>query len=173
MAGFLEAYNNFMEFYTGFEPMLKKMLSDNTGMFEEYIRTQLNAGINGNDKPLRPTYLNDPWFKRKESGSWFMKARKYMKWKEEITPPCNVTWFGIRRSPETPNLLIRGDFHDSIRAIPGDGGLRIGSEGVDFSTDIEQKYGQDIYRLSSYARKHFFEEFVKKGLNDYFRKFGL
>lgn len=173
MATFLEAYDNYMEFSKGLVPMLEKLLHENKNMFEAYIREQLNAGINGNDKPLRPTYLNDPYFNTKEAGSFYKNARRYMKWKEEIRPPYDVTLFGIRRSPETPNLIIRGDFHDSITAVPIDKGLRIESRGVSLSNDIEQKYGQAIYRFSSYARRHFMENFIKKGLEDYFRKFGL
>mgnify|MGYP007099531809 CR=1 FL=1 len=45
--------------------------------------------------------------------------------------------------------------------------------GISFSGDIEKKYGQAIYKVGSYARKAFMERYIKQGIADYFRKFGL
>lgn len=174
MASIIEAERNFDELVAGFEPMIRDIMAAQKKEVQVYITEQLYSGINGNDKPLRPTYLNDPYFKNKESGSWYKNARGYMIWKKGITPPYASSWLGIpRRSPETPNLIIRGDFYNSITAVPFDKGLRIESVGVSFSGDIERKYGQAIYKVGSYARKHFIEKYVKKGIANYFRKFGV
>lgn len=172
MANIIEAEKNFNALVEGFESMIRNIMAAQKKEIQIYITEQLYSGINGNDKPLRPTYLNDPYFKSRESGKWYKNARGYMMWKEGITPPYASSWLGIpRRSPDTPNLIIKGDFHNSITAVPFDKGLRIGSVGISFSDDIERKYGQAIYRVGSYARKYFIEKYVKKGIEDYFRKF--
>lgn len=174
MANIIEATKNVEAFVSGFEPMIRDIMARNKKEVQVYITEQLYSGINGNDKPLRPTYLNDPYFKTEEAGQWYRNARGYMTWKNGIRPPYQSSWLGIpRRSPETPNLIITGLFHNSITATPTDKGLKIGSEGVSFSSDIEKKYGQAIYKVGSYARKYFIEKHVKQGIEDYFRKFGL
>jgi len=174
MANIIDAEKNFNALVEGFSSMIHNIMVAQKEEVPVYITEQLYSGLNGNDKPLRPTYLNDPYFKSIESGKWYKNARGYMLWKQSITPPYASSWLGIpRRSPETPNLIIRGDFHNSIVAVPVDKGLRIGSVGVDFSSDIERKYGQAIYKLGSYAKKHFIEKYVKKGISDYFRRFGV
>lgn len=174
MANIIEAEKNVNALVEGFESMIRNIMDAQKKEVQIYITEQLYSGINGNDKPLRPTYLNDPYFKSRESGKWYKNARGYMMWKEGITPPYASSWLGIpRRSPDTPNLIIRGDFHNSITAVPFDKGLRIESVGVSFSDDIERKYGQAIYRVGSYARRYFIEKYVKKGIEDYFRKFGV
>lgn len=174
MANIIEAEKNVNALVEGFESMIRNIMAAQKKEVQIYITEQLYSGVNGNDKPLRPTYLNDPYFKSRESGKWYKNARGYMMWKEGITPPYASSWLGIpRRSPDTPNLIIRGDFHNSITAVPFDKGLRIESVGVSFSDDIERKYGQAIYRVGSYARRYFIEKYVKKGIEDYFRKFGV
>lgn len=174
MANIIEAEKNFNALVEGFESMIRNIMAAQKKELQIYITEQLYSGVNGKDKPLRPTYLNDPYFKSRESGKWYKNARGYMMWKEGITPPYASSWLGIpRRSPDTPNLIIRGDFHNSITAVPFDKGLRIESVGVSFSDDIERKYGQAIYRVGSYARRYFIEKYVKKGIEDYFRKFGV
>lgn len=174
MANIIEAEKNFNAFVEGFEPMISNIMSAQKKEVQIYITEQLYSGLNGNDKPLRPTYLNDPYFKSRESGKWYKNARGYMMWKNRERPPYASSWLGTpRRSPETPNLIIRGDFYNSITAVPFDKGLRIGSVGISFSDDIERKYGQAIYKVGSYARKYFIEKYVKKGIEDYFRKFGV
>lgn len=66
-------------------------------------REQMLRGENAHGGKITPSYLNDPFFKTPE------QARKYAQWKQEITP-------NPRRDFATPNLIIRGDFHESITA---------------------------------------------------------
>lgn len=174
MANIIDAEKNFRMFVDGFEPMIRGIMHAQKKEVQVYITEQLYSGRNGNDKPLRPTYLNDPYFDSPESGGWYKNAKGYMRWKERKTPPYASSLLGIpRRSADTPNLIIRGNFHDSITATPIDKGLRIESVGVSFSGDIEKKYGQAIYKVGSLARRYFFEQYVKQGVADYFRQFGL
>ena len=152
----------------------RDIMVKNKEEFSQYIVEQLWSGINGNDKPLRPTYLNDPYFNTKEAGHWYKNAKGYAAFKQRVAPLMYSSLINAPVSSKgTPNLVITGDFHNSITAVPTDKGLRIESVGISFSNDIEKKYGQAIYKVGSYARKAFMERHIKQGIADYFRKFGL
>ena len=73
----------------------------------------------------------------------------------------------------TPKKQDIGTRMPKATAVPTDKGLRIESVGISFSNDIEKKYGQAIYKVGSYARKVFIEKYIKQGIAEYFRKFGL
>lgn len=174
MANIIDAEKAVKQFVDGFEPMIRCVMVENREEVSQYIVEQLWSGINGNDKPLRPTYFNDPYFKTEEAGYWYKNAKGYAAFKEKNAPLMHSDLINAPVSSKgTPNLIITGEFHDSITATPTDKGLKIGSEGVSFSSDIEKKYGQAIYRVGSYARKTFFRRCLKQGIEDYFRKFGL
>lgn len=174
MANIIEAEINARLFAQGFEPMVRDIMARNKEEVSQYIIEQLWSGINGNDKPLRPTYFNDPYFKTKEAGYWYKNAKGYAAFKQRIAPLMHSDLINAPVSSKgTPNLIITGEFHDSITATPTDKGLKIGSEDVSFSSDIERKYGQAIYKVGSYARKTFMERHIKQGIADYFRKFGM
>ena len=131
-----------------------------------YCKNNYGQGINGNDKPLRPTYLNDPYFNTKEAGYWYKNAKGYAAFKQRVAPLMYSSLINAPVSSKgTPNLIITGEFHDSITAVPAiDKGLRIESVGISFSGDIEKKYGQAIYKVGSYARKAFMERHIKQGI---------
>ena len=119
---------------------------------EDFVREQLEAGESGNGRDLYPTYLNDPYFN--EPGPWKGRARQYMRWKERITPPLQgEKLFLPPRPASVPNLRIRGDFHESIYAKPTGKGLLIGTSSTPLGTDIEEKYGSDIFRLGLNAQE--------------------
>lgn len=65
-------------------------------------KDQMMAGQNAEGTDITPSYLNDPYFKTKR------QAVGYMNWKQRITADS-------RRDAETPNLFIKGDFHNSIK----------------------------------------------------------
>lgn len=173
MATIKEAANKFNLFVFGFEDTIKKTIVNNRLEIIDYVKEQLYSGVNGNGNPLRPTYLNDPWFETKEAGRWYKNASGYAKWKKRHTPPL-PSYLGIQaRDMYTPNLVIRGDFYDSITAIPIDDGISIHSRGVSFSGDIERKYGNTIYRIGPQASEHFIKYVLSPALRSYYSKFGL
>ena len=86
MANIIEAEENFRRFATGFEPMIRDIMVKNREEVSQYIVEQLWSGINGNDKPLRPTYLNDPYFNTKEAGYWYKNAKGYAAFKQRVAP---------------------------------------------------------------------------------------
>lgn len=161
------AYNNLVSLVQDFESTVSQTMRDNRKEFVEYVHEQLYSGINGAEKPLRPTYLTDPFFKTDE------QARSYMKYKKKITAPI-PSWLGIpARSEETPNLFIRGDFYDSITAVPISDGVRIETRGVSFGKDIERKYGSIIFGISSYGKEYFIKYILSPQLKKMAQKYGL
>ena len=154
-------------FVSGFRPMLEACIVRNRGFVEMAVRDQLESGVDGNEKELRPNYLNDPYFKTRK------EAERYMRWKERITPPRESV-LGLRpRAVKTPNLRINGFYHQSIRALATDGGVRVVSGGVDFSPEVEHKYGGALYKLGRTARRKFYRDYLRKELRAYYRRFGL
>jgi len=171
MATFKEAYNNYKKFREGLKPEITKIIQSNSSILTEYVREQLFAGVNGHGKNLRPTYLNDPFFKSEDAGHWKNNAKGYMNWKYSIQPP-RQSYLGYGpRSKETPNLIIRGDFYDSITAIPISDGVRIQSSGVSFGNEIEVKYGSIIFGISPNAKEHFYKNVFKPEFDKYISKF--
>ena len=62
MATIKEALDNVTSLVAGFEGEIQNVMDSNKSLVREFVTEQLYSGVNGNDKPLRPTYLNDPWF---------------------------------------------------------------------------------------------------------------
>lgn len=154
-------------FVDGFRPMLESVLAGNAGFLVNAVRDQLESGLDGDEKELRPNYLNDPYFKTRK------QAEGYMRWKERITPP-RPSWLGLRpRALKTPNLRINGYYHESIKAAAVPGGVRIGSQGAGFAPELERKYGGALYKVGRTARRKFYRECVRRALRDYYRRFGL
>lgn len=78
-------------------------------------RNQMLEGKDSNGNNIRPSYLEDNYFKTKEA------AQKYAEWKQRITP-------NPKRGFETPNLIINGAFHSSVKGV-------VMSDGIKFTTD--------------------------------------
>ena len=92
---------------------------DEMKKYESYLldlnRDQMMAGQNAEGTDITPSYLDDPYFKTRR------QAIGYMNWKQRITADS-------RRDPQTPNLFIKGDFHNSIRIRYGDNEIEFVSE---------------------------------------------
>ena len=127
------------KFAKGLEGELIKQMHEKKELFEEFVTEQLYSGVNGDEVPLRPTYTQDPYFMQFKNPK--AEAERYKKWKAKIQPPAR-SYLGFRpRNIDTPNLIIRGDFYSSITAVPIADGVMIASQGLMFSADIENKYG--------------------------------
>lgn len=88
MANIIDAEKAVKQFVEGFEPMIRDVMVENREEVSQYIVEQLWSGINGNDKPLRPTYFNDPYFNTKEAGYWYKNAKGYAAFKEKCWCSC-------------------------------------------------------------------------------------
>ena len=168
---FQEYAKGWKKFADGIEEVLVKQLHEQKDLFEEFVTEQLYSGVNGDEQPLTPSYSEDPYFNGfknpKKAAAW------YKKWKMRIHPPAR-SYLGFKpRNPDTPNLIIRGDFYSSITAIPIAEGLSIVSEGLTFSADIEKKYGSVIYRIGDKAKKHYIVHYMMKRIDSYMKECGI
>lgn len=175
MATVGDAAINFKKLADGFESMVQRSVKDNGALMEDYVIDQLHSGLNGREKAIRPTYLTDPWFNTKDAGQWYKNPEGYMKWKTKIRPPGGApSYLGhAPRDAKTPNLIIRGDFYDSITAVPVSGGLRMESRGTSFGADVVKKYGTVLLGVGSKGRGHFVEYVLRDDVKAYFKLFGL
>ena len=165
---YLDSWKRFAD---GLEGVLVAQMHNNTSLFEEFIREQLYSGLNGNEQPLRPKYSEDPYFDGFRNPK--KAAEQYKNWKAKIQPPAR-SYLGFRpRDVDTPNLIIRGDFYSSITAIPITDGVSIVSQGLSFSTDIENKYGNVIYVIGEKAKRHYVSYYLIPKINEFMKKCGL
>lgn len=159
MADVRRASENFARLAGALPVVLERLIQKDKALVEDYITDQLYSGVDGNEQDLSPDYLHDPYFKQYGKRADRV-ARGYMAWKMRITPPIR-SWLGLDpRKPNVPNLYINGYYHSRIRATEKEGGLSITGT-ASFSSEIEAKYGSDIYKVSPTARKHFLDEKIK------------
>lgn len=163
-----EAAAYFKQLVEGFDPMVQKVMDDNKEDVRKLVTGQLYSGVNGNDKSLRPKYTNDPWFKTEEAGRWKNNPKGYAAMKNRTTPPERSFQGYPARDYNTPNLIITGTFHDSIRVSSSPGGLKIETRGTDMGADIERKYGSAIFGIGKTSRKYFLDYMLKPELLRYF-----
>ena len=172
MATIFELSKNFKSLINGFEKEALSCMAENIPIFEEYVREQLFHGIGGDGRPLRYTYLNDPFFRSPDAGRWKNNAKGYMYFKNNVLPhKSGTTYLNLPpKKKSAPDLYIRGDFHKSIKGKATEKGVMIGSN-VSFASDIESKYGNIIYGLSPEAKKRFIDTKLYLRLKSYVSKF--
>lgn len=155
----------------GISEEIARCMDENRHEMTASVREQLYSGIDGEGKPLSPSYLADPYFQDpraayfdEERGFWVSCYRRpdlYMDWKRRITPPVPGERLGLPpRAEETPNLFIVGTFHGSIDAKGTGRGVEIFTFGWDEGPAVERKYGSRIFGLSDAAVGHFNERFL-------------
>lgn len=115
-------------------------------------KRQLYDGKLATGADIGPSYLNDPYFKSKES------AQRYSNWKDKITP-------NPKRKKGIPNLYIDGTFYRSIEVKVDVKKIRYGSK-TDLGRKIKNKFTGEIYGLGgeykiSYVQTHLKPEFLK------------
>lgn len=168
-----ESLDSIIKLVNGFDGMLHETMKESRGDVYDLVIDQLYSGLNGRDKPLRPTYLNDPWFKSSESGQWKNNGKGYAMWKKEERAPAPSFQGYPPRDMYTPNLIITGKFYDSIRVSSSSKGLKIETSDMNMGKDIEKKYGSIIFGLGSKSRAYFIEYVLNPALKKYFSKFGV
>lgn len=124
---------------------------DNTlEVISDKNKEQLLAGKSKQGIDIFPSYLDDPYFKSKES------AQRYSDWKDRITP-------NKERKSGTPNLFIDGTYHKS-RTLKRDGDvLQFGATFL--GQEIEAKYGNQIDGLGGHFKKEYQDESLRPALN--------
>lgn len=150
----------------GFEGEVVKCMGENRHEMTVSVREQLYSGIDGDNKPLTPTYSRDPWFQNPRAGfydesahmfvSCYQHPERYIEWKNRITPPEASSRLNLpARDSDTPNLFIVGTFHGSIDARATASGVEIFTAGWTEGPAVERKYGSQIFGLSDPAVGHF------------------
>lgn len=168
---FKQYCEGWMKLANNLEDVLIDQMHKEKDLFEEFITEQLYSGVNGDEEPLRPRYTEDPYFNTFKNPK--KKAEQYKKWKAKIQPPAR-SYLGFKpRDVDTPNLIIRGDFYASITAIPIADGISIVSQGVEFATDIERKYGNVIYEIGNRAREHYVRHYMLPRIDKLIKECGL
>ncbi|RHO68254.1 hypothetical protein DW083_16465 [Parabacteroides sp. AF48-14] len=167
-----------------FPKTITDTLKESTPLIKSMIQDQLMAGVDENGKPLKPSYLDDPYFGTVKSGKRAGQKRSdrqrkflanlYMEWKEKLYPPASTFLLGLRaRSIETPNLIIIGPYHQSITPrIVGD---KIVTESIGFyaGDDIEKKYGSSHLGLTKEARAHLVEYRLTPAITNLLKELGF
>lgn len=165
----------------GFEDACAECLEDNSGVVLSAIREQLYSGLDGDEKLLAPTYLNDefltkrdhPWTRYEEStGKIYVGPKGYMDWKKDITPPIPGTMLGLRERPEeVPNLFIDGTFHGEINAWRSDKKLVV-DPGTGDGPAIVDKFGDRILNIGPTAIEYFNKSYMLPAIGTFFKDCG-
>lgn len=106
--------------------VIGKAIELHEGEIVELNRDQLWDGKDASGNDITPSYLDDPYFKTKES------AMAYMRWKQKITPNPD-------RKPETPNMYINGAYYKSLKLDPGTEDFSIKTDSA-LGRQIDQKF---------------------------------
>ena len=173
MATIGDYYRRFHAMNNGFKGTIESALKSVNLSY--YIREQLYSGLDGNENELRPSYMDDPYFRERTNSEEKARnmARWYVKHKELITPPLTSNIGFKARGKETPNLIIRGDFYESIISTVDNWRIKIETQGVSFGADVERKYGSQIFALSEKSKRHIIETYIKPAIADYLKVYGL
>lgn len=133
------------------DKVINEVVQDSTGELADLNRDQMYDGKTKDGNNITPSYLDDPYFKSRES------AKRYSDWKDKITPSS-------KRSPGTPNLFINGRYHNSIRVVAS-------SDKVTFQTQdpaarsIEAKFDK-IYGLGGEYKKNFLKDTLQPKIKE-------
>lgn len=109
-------------------------INNTTDEYKDRNLEQMMSGKTKDGSDITPSYLNDPYFKSRES------AQRYSDWKDRIAP------YSTGRKKGTPNLFITGVYHSTVKAEVGNDGITMKSTFAEAS-DIERKYGRGIYGI--------------------------
>ena len=159
-----------------FNNTILETLKDSKPLIKSMIQDQLMAGIDENGKDLKPSYLDDPYFREnaKSEKQALWKARTYMEWKEKLYPPRSTLLLGLlARDVVTPNLIITGPYHQSITPTITSDSIKIQSVGFYAGDEIEKKYGKKILGLTKEARTHLVEYKLKPAIAKLLKEVGL
>lgn len=145
-------------------------------------REQLYCGQKIDGTPITPTYLDDPYFKQKKNADGSERsdaqakrvAMNYRGWKLRITPPLKSSWLGLNpRSIDTPNLVITGKFHNSIRPKFSEDSIEMISTESTLGGAIISKFGKDILGFGNPAKEYMVDKIVTPYIRKFFKGLGL
>lgn len=129
-----ELHNNMLIIQQNMSNYMKEGLIANEPKIMELQRQQLIDGLRSDDKPITPSYSQDPHLKN---------PAKYKAWKGYIG--ANLP--SSKRDEDTPNLYITGKFHNELGCIFYKNSVKI--TGVTpYALGIVAKYDPDTFGLT-------------------------
>lgn len=133
-------------------------------------QSQLLLGRNTDGELLSPTYLNDPYFKTKEAAQAYAAKKKRLEWahRPRIIFPINYP----NKPSDTPNLIVRGNFHDGMYVKSSSDSFTIGSRPrapltITDADDIERKYNNKVFGLTPLSKEFWWNYRLRQELYDY------
>jgi hypothetical protein len=134
------------------EKVVQEVVTETKDEILHAQREQLLEGKLSTGQDITPSYLEDPYFKSRES------AQRYSDWKDKITP-------NPKRKKGVPNLFIVGTFHNSIS-------VDVTTNSVVFDAsfkkpDIIRKFSENIFGLNpekagQYSQEHLAPEATRR-----------
>ena len=164
-----------------FMPEVTNSLRESEDLIHDLITDQLMAGLDENRKQIRPTYLQDPYFREitKTAKAARNKAVWWRDMKERVTPPetSHILKFPPRNR-NTPNLIITGGYHRSITPVVVDGrdGGKIITRSIGFYAGddaLEEKYGPEHLGLTPKAKKYLLDNRIMPAIENLLKKYGF
>lgn len=154
----------------GFEGACMDCLESNRGIVLQAVREQLYSGLDGEGRPLSPSYDNDDYFD--EPSFWYHRSADYKAWKRSITPPISGTMLGLPpRADEVPNLFINGKFYSEINSYRQEDALIV-DPGSGRGPAIVEKYGDQILAPGPTAVEFFNAKFLLPAIGSFFKDCG-
>lgn len=147
----------------GYLGVIAQALRENKAEVLEMQKSQLLSGVDSEEKPLRPTYDQDPFFKTDEGRKKYIKLKQETQSKHDQLRKYNI--FGNKDSL-TPNLIVTGSYHKGLRTEVSKGTITIIGT-WSRSPNIERKYPTAL-GLTSIGFGVLFERYAKPDLIDYF-----
>jgi hypothetical protein len=133
--------------------MIQRLMQEDEPLLLALQKDQLYAGQDANGDSLRPSYLEDPYFKSRDA------AQRYSDWKDRLDQRTPNEIFH-KRPAGTPNLIITGTwFYNTLVADVGNGKLVLRSDSWLFPK-LETKYGNALLGLNQTALRYYVEEIL-------------
>jgi hypothetical protein len=124
------------------------ILARNTDKVKDANINQLMQGLDRFGRPLSPKFSEDPYFKK--PGAW----QRYAAWKQRLFPETPY---------DTPNLIIRGDYHDSIKVIRTGDNITFDAS-IHFAGDVSAKYQDKQLGLNQDSKVTIWNEVIQPAM---------
>lgn len=162
----LEQYRNKLT-WRSVQTIVNKALIDSRQDIIQMNRDQLAAGLDAQERNLRPTYLTDRYFNSLKEGNRYANFKKHY-----IDKPRFAFYQYTPAISPTPNIYLTGYFYSNIvvekAKLSPDGGLDIAIGNASAITeDIVSKYGAEVLGLTQRHAEYLYEWYIKFNIDAY------
>lgn len=162
--------DRYREAFNSLPETLSNTVQSTQDVIIDLNRDQLLYGRDAKGDELRPTYLDDPYFKSFEAA----KAYFIDKWRRNKYLLLNMTFTKVQLFPDkdanTPNLIHSTGrlFFNDFRINVGGNKYTVWSDGP-AALDIERKYGA-VYGLAPESRKYYYYGWLRPAIIRHYKK---